>query len=427
MWLVCIARTEVQAFCDHGTMMKRAYIFNTGCIRRALDATRICDYLVRNGWAFTNHIRAADLIVVGTCAAVRRNEEFSLTAIQNIVKKKSKSAQVIITGCLPKINPRGLGLLGHFTYIPTRELDAFDSVLDAQIPLRTVPDANMVTNEGGVFDYVLAYRSVRNSWAIRLFKRLSTMRHFLRLCILMGDLSNVFRSRLGYVARRKIVPYYNIRIAEGCMGSCSYCAIRFATGRLQSKPIENIIGEFQAGLKQGYRIFQFIAEDTGCYGQDCGLTITDLLKEIFAIEGEYRLILIDFGPQWLVNDNGELMPLLARNRDKIQEIYVSLQSGSDRILQAMKRPYTIDDVKSTLKELKKNIPGLILRTTVIIGFPGESEEDFHQTQEALQDIGFSEVELNKYEDRAGTESSRMVDKISQDVIERRYRELKKKL
>jgi tRNA A37 methylthiotransferase MiaB len=413
--------------CLKGSKMKNFYIFNTGCIRRALDSTRIYDYLVKNDWRFTNDISAADLVVTSTCGAVNKTEELSLIALQNIARKKSKSAKFIVTGCLPKIDPdkiREIRELGDFEFIPTRSLDKFDTVLNSKIRFEAIPDANVVTNEAGLLDYILAYRLFRHSFFLALYKRMSTNRYFLKSAIFLVENLNTIKSKIGLSARPKIVPYFNLRIAEGCAFACSYCSIKFATGRIKSKPIEKIVEEFKTGLEMGYQHFQLVCEDIGSYGLDLGTSLPALLKRLLEIEGDYSLILIDFGGYWLVKYYDELLPLFKENPDKIRELYVSLQSGSDKILKAMKRPEKIGDVRARLKELKKELPHLILRTTVIIGFPGETEEDFQKTIEAVRDIDFTAVELNMYEDRPGTVSSKREDKVPQEIIKKRYEEIK---
>lgn len=408
--------------------MKRFYIFNTGCIRRALDSTRLYHYLTRNGWRFTNRISAADLVVVSTCGAVNKTEDLSLIGLRNVVKKKSKKARLIITGCLPKIDPekiRQIQGLGDFEFIPTRHLDKFDTVLDSEVKLRAIPDANLVTNEAGLLDYVLAYRLFRHSYFLKLYKRMSTSRTFLKLAVTTSEAVNVIKSKLGFAARQEIVPYYNLRIAEGCKFGCRYCAIRLATGRVKSKPIEQVLEEFKRGLAQGHKFFQFVCEDIGCYGLDIGTTLPELLRRMLDVEGAYQLILIDFGGYWFVKYYEELLPLFERHPDKLRELYLSLQSGSDNILRAMGRPEKSVNVNAKLKQLKERLPHLILRTTVIIGFPGETEDDFQKTVEAVREIDFSAVELNKYEDRPGTAASKMVNKVPEEVIQRRCEEIKR--
>lgn len=410
--------------------MRRAYIFNTGCIRRALDLTRIYKYLIRNGWAFTNNLSRADLVVISTCGAVQDDEDLSLSALRYAVKKKSKSAKVIITGCLPIINPdkiQEIQGLDHYEFVPTRNLEKFDAVLNSKVKLEEIPEANMVTNEGSLFDYVIGYRMFRRSFFLDVYKKLSIKRNFVRSIVFLSETLNSIKRKLGLRARQKIIPYYNIRIGEGCLFACSFCCIRFATGRLKSKPIEEIVDEFKKGLKKGHKLFQLVCEDVGCYGIDIGTTFPTLLRRLLAIEGDYQLILIDFGGHWLVKYYDELLLLFMENPDKLRELYVSLQSGSDKILRAMNRPEKIEDVKAKLLELKKKLPHLTLRTTVIVGFPGETEEDFKETLKVLQEIDFSVVELNKYSDRPNTVASRMSDKVPQEIIDRRTMEIEQAL
>jgi len=211
------------------------------------------------------------------------------------------------------------------------------------------------------------------------------------------------------------------------MFACSFCCIRFATGKLKSKPIDKIVEELKIGLKKGHKLFQLVCEDVGCYGIDFGTTFPILLKNLLDVRGDYQLILIDFGGYWLVKYYDELLPLFMKNPIKIRELYVSLQSGSNKILRAMKRPEKIEEVKAKLLELKKKLPKLTLRTTVIVGFPGETEEDFRQTLDVLKKIDFAVVELNKYSDRPGTAASRIKDKVPQETIDRRTRDIKQAL
>ena len=404
--------------------MKKAYMFNTGCIRRGLDCTRMYQYLERNDWSFTRRVRSADLIIISTCGTIKKNERLSLAAIKNISKKRPAHAKMVITGCLPKINPDSIREIGEFDLVPTREMERLDTLLDAKVKYESIPDANLVSNELGFLDYVLAYRLFRNSYSLNLYTKLSTSQSFNKLCVFVGDTVNGIKSKLSATKRQKIVPYYNLRIAEGCSFGCTYCAIRFATGRLKSKPIDDVISEFKTGIDQGHTLFQLVSEDTGCYGIDIDLTIVDLLRQMLEVKGNYQLLLVDFCGYWLVKYYDELFPLFSQHRDKIKEIYVSLQSGSDRVLKAMKRPERSGQVRDKLKHLHKHLPEINLRTTVILGFPGETEEEFEETVDAVKALPFSEVQLNKYEDRPGTVSSRLEDKIPQAVIDRRYERIK---
>lgn len=410
----------------HGCVMKRAYVFNTGCIRRALDITKIHAYLLENGWSFTNSIARANLVVVSTCGAVKKTEDLSVIALKHIAKKMSKNATMIVTGCLPSINPEAMQSIPDIDrsfFVPARELDRIDEVLESEVRFHDISEANLVTNEMGLFDYVLAYRLFRHSFFLKLYKKMSTSRAFLRLIIVMSQLAQLPKRLMSRSAIEKVVPYYNLRIAEGCVFKCSFCAIRFATKRVRSKPIKEIISELGKGVAAGHKIFQLVCEDVGCYGLDIGSSFPELLKHLFEVEGDHKLVMLDFGGYWLVKYYDEMLPLLKSNPHRLKEFYVSIQSGSDRILKAMKRPEKNEEVVSALQGLKGNFPHLKLRTTVIVGFPGESEEDFDKTVHALQQVDFAAVEINKYEDRPGTAASRMKDKIPAETIERRVQDL----
>jgi tRNA-2-methylthio-N6-dimethylallyladenosine synthase len=184
------------------------------------------------------------------------------------------------------------------------------------------------------------------------------------------------------------------------------------------------VEEFTKGLKEGHKVFQLICEDTGCYGLDIGTTFPALLKRLLEIQGDYQILIIDFCGLWLIRYYDELTHLFHEHPGKVIELYISLQSGSDKILKAMKRPVKTEEIIAKLKEIKTKFPEINLRTTVIIGFPGETEEDFMETVKAVRAVGFSEVQLNKYEDRPGTVSSKMKDKVPQEVIDRRYKLIK---
>ena len=408
--------------------MKRFYIFNTGCIRRGLDSIRIYNYLITNKWVFTREISSADLVIVTTCGAVQEKEDGSLHAIETVNKKRSKSSKLVVTGCLTKINPSKIHKIGAFEFVPTGNYNNFDKLLNSKIAFESVPESNTITDNTDILNYVLAYRLFRNSgfW-VNIFNKFSNHRIFLKSSIILSDIINFVESTIRLTKPQKIVPYYNINIADGCMGVCTFCAIKTATGPLRSKPIEKIIDEFKTGLNNGYKFIQLVSEDTGCYGMDIGTTVINLLKRIFEIEGDYKLILIDFNPRWLIKYYDELLPVFIENQDRIKEIFIPVQSGSNKILKLMKRHCDIEEVRHKLKDLNKKVPKIKIRTTIIVGFPGEIDDDFNKSKELVQDVNFFEVTLNKYEDRPNTPSSKMENKIPKNIINNRIKELTKYL
>ena len=209
------------------------------------------------------------------------------------------------------------------------------------------------------------------------------------------------------------------------MGNCSYCAIKFAAGTLESKPIGEILLEFKKGLSQGHRLFTLIAGDTGCYGIDIGTSVVELLTDIFKIDGAYKLIVKEFNAQWLIKYHSELETLLTSNYDKIDYIIVPVQSASDKILRLMQRPYKIENVKRCIRNLKNKIPQLKISTHIMAGFPGETEEDFQKSVDFIREFAFPYVDIYGYEDRPRTQASKLEGKIPQEVIDRRIKKLRK--
>jgi tRNA A37 methylthiotransferase MiaB len=388
----------------------------------------IQEYMERNGWCLTRNVGRADVVIIATCGVVQANETHSLNAIAKAAKKASPSSTIVISGCLPEINPEAIRKLGDFLFVPSGQLEKLDQIVNARVLLANIKSPDSTKDEAQITSYLVARSFCRKSrFYKRLFNKFNMSSSFLAGSVLMIKGIEYGKSLIKRTPVNKIVPYFNIKIADGCMNACSFCATRFATGGLRSKPLGQIIEEFQSGLQKGYRIFQLIAEDTGCYGLDIGTNLSDLLEQMFRIDGDYQLIIIDCNPRWLVDKHDELMPVLIRNQDKIKALFVPVQSGSDRILKRMRRQYTAEQAKSILREFNERAPKIPLRTSILVGFPGESEEDFEATKQLISEIGFAEVTINRYEDRPNTPSAQMTDKVDQDTIEGRAQFLVQKM
>jgi tRNA A37 methylthiotransferase MiaB len=205
---------------------------------------------------------------------------------------------------------------------------------------------------------------------------------------------------------------FHIRVARGCASECSYCAIRLGAGPIKSKPLSDIVNEFQTGLADGRRLFNLMAEDVGAYGQDIGLSVVDLLQALLEQPGDYRLTWSDFGPRWLIDQHIALERLLGLHSAKLGTIGFPIQSGSERILKLMNREYTAADAKRCLLALRRTAPQLRLETHAILGFPGESRRDFLDTCEMVKSIGFARVMPFTYSERPGTEAAQLPGALS---------------
>jgi len=376
--------------------MKTFYLCALGCPRRGIDSQKIYNYLESNGYAFSEDYKNADLIVISTCAFVQERENQSVQAIEYYRGQRRDAAAMVVSGCLSKISPETIEKYDDISFLSPRELDNFDDIIGAQTPFKDIPEPNKIFSHPLFPDFsVQAEKKVKAKQNVRL--------------------------DLGYEKQ----DMFTLRLALGCLGNCSYCAIKFAAGSLESKPIDEIIAEFKNGLDQGYRTFTLIAGDTGCYGIDIGTTVVELLTAIFEIPGPYRLILKEFNAQWLIKYQAGLEAILKDNADKIDYIIVPVQSASDQILQRMKRPYQIEKVKDCLRAMKKKVPDLRITTHIMAGFPGETESDFQQSLDFINEFTFPYVDIYGYENRPHTEASRLEDKVAQDVIDQRVKLLRK--
>ena len=378
--------------------MKNFHLCALGCPRRGIDSQKIYDYLEANGWSFTEDYRDANLIVVSTCAFVQDREDQSLQAINFYRENLDDHAKIVVAGCLSKINPDSIAEYDDIDFLSPRELDNLDKIIDADVKFEDIPDPNRIFSHPFAPDLTAPSAQEAQKGKERLNIRLDSE----------YEKESVF----------------TVRLARGCLGNCSYCAIKFAAGSLESKPIPEIMKEFKKGLNQKYQTFTLVAGDTGCYGIDIDTTIVDLLSEIFKIEGAYKLVLKEFNAQWLIKYQLQLENLLKHNYDRIDYIIVPVQSASDRILQLMRRPYKIEKVKECLRSIHKKIPELKITTHIMAGFPGETEEDFQKSLDFIKEFKFPFVDIYGYEDRPRTQASQLEGKLPQNVINQRVKQLR---
>ena len=203
------------------------------------------------------------------------------------------------------------------------------------------------------------------------------------------------------------------------MGECTYCAIRFAAGPLRSKPLDKILEEFDAGLQNGYQEFKLIAGDLGAYGQDLGTNVAILLERLLRRKTDYRLTLLDMAPHWFVQYSAELTRLFAANQEKIRLLMLPIQSGNSAVLKRMCRPDIVSSLAPKLKALRSQIPTLALATHVLVGFPGESEQEFEDTLKLLRTVKFDRVDVYRYSDRPNTEATQLPGKVSEEIKKQR--------
>ena len=380
------------------------------CPRRRIDASKTYYYLEANGWEPARNISDANLVVIFTCGGFDFTESRSVKTIQKALSSKKKKGKVVVTGCLLKINPDSFTHLAEAEVIPDNELHKLDTLIHASKLYDEFPDANCIPGIMGLEDF-----SIFRRWAGRFNFNVNFIK----------TLTTAFQKKLKK-KRHTASPFFrdlfNIKISQGCLGNCTYCALKIAHGKLQSKHPDRIIEEFRKGLDMGFKLFLFVTQDMGCYGLDIGTDIFTLLKSAFEEKGDFQLIITDFNVHWLIKDQ-KLLDLLTTHRDRIEEIRIPIQSGSDKILKLMKRPYTKEEAYNVLTQIREKMPGVKVNTHFIVGFPGETHENFLETARLIDNFDFHNIDIFCYQDRPGVESVALPNKISTKIKVKRAQEL----
>ncbi len=229
----------------------------------------------------------------------------------------------------------------------------------------------------------------------------------------------------------KIVPpgegersRYFLKIQDGCEQFCSYCIIPYSRGKLSSRPREEVLEEIRAAIEAGYREVVLCGIHLGLYGKEknsATCNLGDLLEEIIKIKelGRVRLSSIE-----VVDVDDKLLELMAKSSKICRHLHFPLQSGSDKILSAMNRPYTRNYFRKRVKKARELMPNIAITTDVIVGFPGETEEDFEQTVQLCLEIGFSNAHVFQFSAHEKTPAARMKDQIKKETKKTRAKKLR---
>lgn len=363
------------------------YLDCVGCEQRQMDAQRIKDYLVANNIPLATNIQDATYAIIVTCAVDSAMLAKTTKCLDNL-RKCSPNLQLIIAGCLPAIDPVQAEKYAAIGYVLPKELSKLDEILCTHI---SKPIAEI-------------------SWPNKT----------------IFDSPDIIKPKNVFEEYRRAKKGFKIKINEGCKGVCTYCAIHNATGTLRSEAQNNILSQVQNAISTGEKTILLCGGDTGAYGQDTGYSFDKLLGKIIEQEGDFQIYIHDFNINWIIKDPKNYMALFKKDdkKRKIRFLNLPIQSGSNRILQLMQRPYSIQNVYKTLKEITNNAPHIALGTHMIIGFPTETEKDFVQTRNLIANSQFAFSSCFGYAEHATTLSAKLDQKIPAITIQNRLRRLK---
>ncbi|MCK5615606.1 tRNA (N(6)-L-threonylcarbamoyladenosine(37)-C(2))-methylthiotransferase [Candidatus Pacearchaeota archaeon] len=354
--------------------IRSIYVENYGCAANAHDLEIMLGYLLINGYVIEKNLENADAIIVNTCGVKKPTEDKILYRLG--VLRNSK-IPIIVTGCLPRIN-----------------FSAIESVL---------PEYSAVLDPYSVDCILKAIDSTKKGYYGVKF------------------ISNEPLTKVGLPEGRlndlvKIVP-----IAEGCLGECAYCCTRLARGKLSSFPLEGIVEEVRVAVSKGAIEVWITGQDTGAYGKDIGTGLSNLLRNIIKITGDFKIRIGMMNPQYAMEMLEDLISIY--QDDKIYDfLHIPIQSGSDDVLKSMNRHYAVADVMVIIEKFRHLIPDITISTDMIVGFPTENDDNFNHSIKFVREIEPDIVNISKYAPRPGTPTV----KLGQDSvrkIQERSREL----
>ena len=371
-------------------MSKKIYVYNNNtCTRVKLYGIDVCNLFTLNGYEIVDTPGESNLVVINTCSFLKSKEEYFLSFIKKVNNNLQKEQKIMIIGCLPSINKEGILNINKNIILFGRELE--------QIKEYFKLEKNILTKATTVSEKL----EFKKELLYKFNKYILHSRH------------------IEYRLKREKVCY--LQISTGCRGTCTYCSEKFTT-KLKSRPIEEIKSAIYDGISRGYKLYGLNSDDASAYGKDINSTLEDLLKEIITIEDDIYFSIPEFNP------NGITDKVIEYLKDKkFLYITVPIQSGSQRILDLMQRPYEIDEVIEKIKTIKKNNKKLKINTHVIVGFPGETEEDFQKTKEILSKGLFDRVKVFMYNERPNTKAITFDNKVSEEIKIKRRDELLKNM
>ena len=354
----------------------KVYIQTYGCTFNKADAQIIAGVLNENDIDIVDSIEEADIVIVNTCYVKLPTENKVTYQIQQL-QENYPDKKVIVSGCMVEIDPEKLDKIGpNISWIGPHQLNKSADVVNATY-------CGEVLRECG-------------------FSKES------KVCVpKLTDDSLI----------------HIIQICEGCLGACTFCCTRFARGPLNSYPIADIVEEARQAIEDGACEIQLTAQDTAAFGRDSGEKLSDLIKEVANLDGDFRVRVGMMHPKNILNDVDEIID--AMKHPKVYNfIHLPIQSGSDKVLSEMRRGHTIEQYLDIVSKFKREIPDLTLAVDIIVGYPTETDEDFDMTVELLENIKPSLIHLSKYQHRKGAISSSLRE-IPRDVMKKRSKFLSK--
>ena len=356
-------------------MSQKYHIVTYGCQMNVHESEKIAGILRRLGYEEESALADADIIVFNTCCIRENAENHAFGNIGALKKLKKQKPELLIAvgGCMTQEKGKTEVLKKKFPFIDimfgTLNLEELETLIQRK-KTQKKRVIEVKEKEGEIVEFPDAYRtSYPNAW---------------------------------------------VNIMYGCNNFCSYCIVPYVRGRERSRKPENIIAEVRALVAQGYKEITLLGQNVNSYGSDGGtdFTFAQLLDAVASIEGDFRVRFMTSHPK---DFNEEVVKVMKKHRKICRLVHLPVQSGSNAILQAMNRRYTREKYLEEIKLLRTYLPEAEVTTDIIVGFPGETEEDYLQTEALVKEVDYASAFTFVYSKRQGTKAATMDGQIPEDV------------
>lgn len=351
-------------------------MISLGCAKNQVDAEVMLSILKKKGMEITAKAEDADTVIINTCGFIEKAKEEAIENIfeMNELKKEGKIRSIIVTGCLS---------------------ERYKSEIEKEIP-----EVDAFLGTGSYDEIANAVEKTLNGEHFVSFKDKNAN-------LFTGD-------------RILSTPFYSayLKIAEGCDNCCSYCAIPFIRGRFRSRPMEELVEEAVTLASDGVTELCVIAQDTTRYGEDIygSYKLPELLTELCKIEKLHWIRVLYCYPERITD---KLIEVIKKEKKIVKYLDIPLQHINNRVLKAMNRKSDKESIVKLLNRLREEIPEITLRTTVIAGFPGETEEEFNELAAFVKDMEFERLGAFAYSREEGTRAAEMQGQLDEEEKERR--------
>ena len=380
---LCRERERNLAYLAQTGQTKKAYILTFGCQQNEADSEKLAGMAEAMGYEIVSRPDDADLIVVNTCAIREHAEKKALSTVGQFKHLKAKKSDMMIAvcGCMVTQSHRCEEIKHRYPYV----------------------------------DFVFGTSSIHRFPQLLCQKREKGKRLY---CPEEGR----YLVAEGLPIRRESSYRAWVSIMYGCNNFCSYCIVPYVRGRERSREMEAVVAEVKDLVSRGYRDITLLGQNVNSYGKDAGYPydFADLLEELDKIEGDYVLRFMTSHPK----DAGrKLIDVIARSQHVARQFHLPMQSGSDAVLRRMNRKYDRAQYLETVSYMREQMPDITITSDIIVGFPGETEEDFEGTLDMLRRVRFDMLYSFIYSPRKGTPAAEMEDQVPPEVQHERFERL----